>query len=240
RSTSICEAPPAHDLHRGLLPRVFTPRKMNALEPKVREFCARSLDKLVGTGGFDFIADLGAQMPMRTIGYLLGIPESDQEAIRDHLDEGLRLHDGREGDVAAFEGPDMFGDYIDWRAEHPSDDLMTEMLNAEFEDETGTTRRLTREENLTYLTLIAGAGNETSTRLIGWTGKLLAEHPDQRREIVEDRSLIPNAVEEMLRFESPGPQIGRYMPESVEMYGETIPESSAVLVVGAAANPDQR
>ena len=62
-------------MHRGLLSRVFTPRKMNAIEPKVREFCARSLAPLVGSGGFDFIADLGAQMPMRTIGMLLGIPE---------------------------------------------------------------------------------------------------------------------------------------------------------------------
>jgi cytochrome P450 len=76
------------------LSRVFTPKKMNAIEPKVREFCARSLDPLVDAGGFDFIADLGAQMPMRTIGFLLGIPESDQEAIRDRLDAGLRLKDG--------------------------------------------------------------------------------------------------------------------------------------------------
>ena len=67
---------------------------MNAIEPKVREFCARSLDPLVGTGGFDFITDLGAQMPMRTIGMLLGIPEEDQEAIRDRIDEGLRLEEG--------------------------------------------------------------------------------------------------------------------------------------------------
>src|SRR3982751_5795385 len=90
----IFEDPPAHDLHRGLLSRVFTPRRVAALEPKVREFCARSLDPLVGSGGFDFIRDLGAQMPMRTIGMLLGIPEQDQEAIRDTIDEGLRLEDG--------------------------------------------------------------------------------------------------------------------------------------------------
>ena len=95
----IFEDPPDHDLHRGLLSRVFTPRKMNAIEPKVREFCARSLDPLVGTGGFDFIRDLGAQMPMRTIGMLLGIPEQDQEAIRDRIDEGLRLEDGTMPDV---------------------------------------------------------------------------------------------------------------------------------------------
>src|SRR4051794_22950707 len=92
----LMEAPPIHDVHRGLLSRVFTPKKMNALETKVREFCARSLDPLVGAGGFDFIADLGAQMPMRTIGMLLGIPEQDQEAIRDRLDAGLRIEDGEE------------------------------------------------------------------------------------------------------------------------------------------------
>src|SRR5262245_30290965 len=90
----IFEDPPAHDVHRGLMTRVFTPRKMAALEPKVRELCARTLDPLVGAGGFDFIRDLGAQMPMRVIGMLLGIPEQDQEAIRDSIDANLRLEDG--------------------------------------------------------------------------------------------------------------------------------------------------
>ena len=76
----IFEDPPNHGIYRALLSRLFTPRKINALEPKVRRFCAQCLDPLVGTGRFDFIADLGAQMPMRTIGMLLGIPEEDQEA----------------------------------------------------------------------------------------------------------------------------------------------------------------
>ena len=134
----------------------------------------------------------------------------------------------------------MFADYIDWRVEHPSDDLMTELLHAEFEDETGTTRRLTRDEALLYTTVVAGAGNETTTRLIGWSGKVLAEHPDQRRELVEDRSLIPNAIEELLRFESPGPQIGRYMPDDVELYGQTVPAGSAMLFLVGAANRDDR
>src|SRR3954453_4438779 len=121
----IFEDPPGHDLHRGLLSRVFTPRKMNAIEPKVREFCARSLDPLIGAGGFDFIRDLGAQMPMRTIGFLLGIPEGDQEAIRDHLDSGLRLESGEAPtQVQSGEG-EIFAEYIDWRVDHPSDDLMT-------------------------------------------------------------------------------------------------------------------
>src|SRR5687768_10562580 len=136
----IFEDPPQHDLHRGLLSRVFTPKRMNAIEPKVRGFCARTLDPLVGAGGFDFIADLGAEMPMRTIGYLLGIPEDDQKAIRDRLDEGLRLADGTMPDSSSAYADggqfEIFGEYIDWRAENPSGDLMTELLTAEFEDAT--------------------------------------------------------------------------------------------------------
>ena len=184
----IFEDPPMHTIHRGLLSRVFTPRKMNALEPKIREFCVESLDPLVGADRFDFVADLGAQMPMRVIGMLLGIPEQDQEAIRDQADASLRTEAGEPHEVlgATSSSGEMFAEYIDWRAEHPSDDLMTELLQAEFEDETGTTRRLTRDEILTYVTVIAGAGNETTTRLIGWAGKVLAEHPDQRRELVDD------------------------------------------------------
>jgi cytochrome P450 len=131
-------------------------------------------------------------MPMRVIGMLLGIPEQDQEAVRDKVDANLRTEAGQPMEVSEnFVPTDMFAEYIDWRADHPSDDIMTELLQAEFEDETGTVRRLTRDELLTYISVITGAGNETTGRLIGWTGKVLADHPDQRRELVEDRSLIP-------------------------------------------------
>jgi cytochrome P450 len=238
----IFEDPPLHTVHRGLLSRVFTPKKMNALESQIRAFCAASLDPLVGTGRFDFVADLGAQMPMRVIGMLLGIPEEDQEAIRDQVDANLRTEAGKPmttnpNDVLSG---DMFGDYIDWRAQHPSDDLMTEMLNAEFEDETGATRRLTRDEILIYVTVIAGAGNETTTRLIGWAGKVLAEHPDQRRELVEDPALIPNAIEELLRFEPPAPHIARYVAHDVELYGRTVAEGNVMMFLVGAANRDER
>src|SRR5206468_6216424 len=147
--TLIFEDPPAHTVHRRLLSRVFTPRRVAALEPQIRAFCARSLDPLLGGGGFDFVADLGAQMPMRVISMLLGIPEPDQEAVRDRVDANLRTKPGEPMEVSAnFANGEIFAEYIDWRAEHPSDDLMTDMLNAEFEDETGATRRLTREELL--------------------------------------------------------------------------------------------
>jgi cytochrome P450 len=243
--TIIFEDPPEHDLHRSLLTRLFTPRKISALEPKVREFCARCLDPLVGSGGFDFVRDLGAQMPMRTIGMLLGIPEQDQEAIRDRLDAGLRLTDSEMPDFQARFGEgqnssDAFEAYIEWRAQHPSDDLMTELLQAEFEDETGTLRRLSRAEVLGYVNLLAGAGNETTTRLIGWTGKVLAEHPEQLRLLAQDRSLVPNAIEELLRFESPSPVQGRLVTKDAEHYGRVVPAGSVILLLTASANRDER
>ena len=201
----IMEDPPVHTAHRGVLARVFTPKKMNALEPQIRAYCAEVLDPLVGNERFDFVADLGAKMPMRVIGMLLGIPEEDQEAIRRQADERIRREPGKPHRYRAnhFTDDEFFGDYIDWRAEHPSDDLMTELLLVEFEDETGTVRRLTRGEILTFVKVLASAGNETTNRLIGWSGKVLGEHPDQRRELAADRSLIPNAIEELLRFEPP-------------------------------------
>ena len=241
----IFEDPPRHDLHRGLLSRVFTPKKMAAIEPKVREFCARSLDPLVGSGGFDFIADLGAQMPMRTIGMLLGIPEADQVAIRERIDEGLRLEEGAPVDVTerltdASEQSNLFAEYIDWRAKNPSDDLMTDLLNAEYEDTDGERKKLTRDEVLGYVGLVAAAGNETTTRLIGWTGKVLAEHPDQRQELVEDRSLVNGAIEELLRYEPPSPIQARYVMNDVEWYGQTVPEGSVMVLINASANRDDR
>ena len=241
----IFEDPPVHDYHRGLVSRVFTPKKMNALEPKLREFCARSLDPHTGTGRFDFIADLGAEMPMRAIGMLLGIPEQDQNTLRDIVDDSLKLADGtmpdftyeRSGDVNTA---DLLREYIDWRADHPSDDLMTELLHAEFSDETGTRRRLTRGEVLNFVTLLNGAGNETTTRLIGWTGKLLAEHPDQRRALVQDRQLIPAAIEEILRFEAPSPVQARWVTSPVEHHGATVPADSVMLLLNGSANRDDR
>ncbi len=238
----IFEDPPIHDIHRKLLARMFTPRKISDLEPKIREFCAQCLDPLIGSGRFDFVADLGAQMPMKVISMLLGIPESDQEAVRDRANDQLRTEAGKPMKAAeqGMATGDHFAAYIDWRAEHPSDDIMTELLNVEFEDEAGTVRRLTREELLVYLNVVAGAGNETTTRLIGWAGKVLAEHPDQRRDLVENPPLIPLAVEELLRYEPPAPHVARYVTRDVEFHGQTVPAGSVKMMLIGSACRDHR
>ncbi len=237
----LFEDPPSHTVHRRMLSRAFTPRRVAELEIKVRDFCARSLDPLVGTGGFDFIADLGAQVPMKTIGMLLGIPDADQEALRDKSMAAMETEAGKPLEFDTFLVlSEAFADYIDWRSTHPSDDLMTELLQAEFEDETGTVRHLSRDELLNYLNVLAGAGNETTNRLIGWTGKTLGDHPDQRRELAADPSLLPEALEEVLRFEPPAPHVGRYVAEDAEFYGQTVPEGSAILFLVGSGNRDDR
>jgi cytochrome P450 len=238
----LFEDPPVHTRHRGLMSRVFTPRRMAELEDQVRAYCVRCLDPLVGSSGFDIIAELGAMLPMRVIGMLLGIPEQDQVAVRNKTDSNLRTVPGRPMEVKEEEVASgaMFADYIEWRSQHPSDDLMTQLLNAEFEDEDGETRKLTRQEVLTYTAVLAGAGNETTGRLIGWLAKVLAEHPDQRREVVEDHSLIPAVIDETLRFEPTGHATARYVMHDVEYHGTTIPAGSAILMILAAANRDHR
>lgn len=237
------EDPPVHTMLRGLMSRVFTPRRMAAIEDQIRAYCVGCLDPLVGSDGFDIVAELAAMMPMRVIGMLLGIPESEQVAYRDKNDANLRTKPGTPMKVTsadAMADGRMYADYVEWRSQNPSDDLMTGLLNVEFEDETGVTRKLTRKEVLHYTQVVAGAGNETTGRLIGWLAKVLADHPDQRRQVHDDRSLLGRVVDETLRFEPTGPHVARYTLRDYEAHGRTVPAGSAVLLMFGAANRDPR
>ena len=123
----IFEDPPMHTAHRALVSRLFTPRRVADLESQIRTFCSRTLDPLVGTGRFDFVKNLGDQMPMRVIGMLLGIPDDDQVGIRNRQQENVAA----EATVADVDSlvlaSQTFADYVDWRAENPSDDIMTQI-----------------------------------------------------------------------------------------------------------------
>ena len=234
--TVLMEDPPSQTIHRSLLSRMFTQKRVSGLESEIRQLCADLLDPVVGSGGFDLIEVLGKQMPMRVISKLIGIPESDQEYVRDRF-ENLDMDDRMGEDM--FSGA-IFADYIEWRADHPSEDIMTQLMYAEFEDETGTTRRLTNEELLSYVNIVALAGNETTGRLIGWAGKLLSDHPDQRAILVEDRSLVPNAIDEIARFEPPPLQSCRYVVHDIELYGHTVTAGSIMALLMPSANRDER
>jgi cytochrome P450 len=230
-----------HTIHRSLLSRVFTPKSMLAIEPQVREFCAARLDELVGRDGFDVVHDYAEYIPMRVFGMLLGIPDEEQEAMRLHVEEGMHAEPGKPKEYAEtnMEG-DYYAGYVDARLKNPQDDLITKLLYTEFDDPQGNHRTLTRSEALTYLGVIAGAGNHTTNRLITWTAKVLADNPDARREVVADRSLVPNVIEETLRYEPSSTQIARSVTHDVELYGQTVPEGSAFLCLVGSADRDER
>ena len=239
RGMFIFEDDPAHAIHRGIVARVFTPKKMEALEQKIRAFTASCLDPFVGESGFDFVAHLGAVMPMRVIGMLLGIPETDTESVRQRVDATMRTEEGQALDADLSYLGEGIEEYIDWRWKNPSDDLTSQLIQAKIVDESGTERGLTRDEVLAFATVLVGAGNETTNRLIGWAGKVLGDHPEQRRQLVENPALIANAVEEILRYEPPTPHLARYVTRDVEFYGQTVPKGSALILLSGSANRDE-
>ena len=234
--TVLFEDPPSHTIHRKLLARLFTPRQLAKIEDQTREFCREVLDPLVGSGGFEFVKDFARHIPTRVIAMLIGIPDSDAAAVRDKL---ATYTLDEEGSDELF-GGGIFEEYVDWRIANPSDDIMTQLLTIEFEDEEGVTRHLTREELLAYVNIVAMAGNETTRHLLSWTGKLLAENPDQRALLLEDPSKIPSAVEEVMRLEGPVGESARYVARDVEIHGQTVPAGAHMAIVLLAANHDDR
>ena len=237
--TFIFEDPPDHTVHRGLLSRVFTPKKMDALIPQIRAYCAGCLDPLIGSDGFDLVDALCTAMPMRVMGMLMGIPESMFDDVKEGADEFFTTEVGKPM-KASVPRMEVIEEYLDWRAKRPSDDLVTMLLNTQFTDIDGTVRTINRDEALSYLNLLAVAGNETTGRLISWIGKVFGEHPDQRREVAADPRLVANAVEEVLRFEPISQRLARWSVEDVEYHGTTIPAGSIVVLLTAAANRDER
>ena len=144
------------------------------------------------------------------------------------------------GEQTAYDGfptGDFYGEWLDDRIANPRDDVITRLITTEFDDEQGVRRTLTRDEALVYLAVIAGAGNHTTNRLISWTAKVLADNPDARRELVADPSLIPNAIEETLRYEPSSTQIARWVANDVEIHGQIVPRGSAFLCCAGSAGP---
>ena len=198
----INEDPPMHTMHRSIVSRLFTPRAVASLEHEIRALSEEIVDGLEGRDQFDFMRDFALRLPVQVIGMLVGVPKKDQADLLAVFQKSL--HEGsvdpdRQLMQGILDSAAWFNEYLDWREKHPTDDVMTQLMNFEFKDETGGTRTLRREEIVTYLTLITTAGSDTTATGISWAGSLLNDHPDQRRELAEDRSLIPRAFEEVLR-----------------------------------------
>ncbi len=239
----IFEDPPAHTMHRSLVSRLFTPRAVSGLEAQIRELCAEIVEGLVGQDRFDFMRDFALRLPVQVIGMLVGVPKEDQASLLETFQRNLHeLQEDLETQqlIGITEAAAWFNEYLDWREKNPTDDVMSQLLNVEFEDETGTKRKLRREETVTYLTLITSAGSDTTATAISWAGSLLSDHPDQRRELINDPTLIPNAVEEVLRCEPPSYHFCRWVTKDVEFHDQVIPADSILVMVPPAANRDER
>ncbi len=235
---------PYHTSLRRLLSRAFTPRSVSDLEPVIRRFTQELLDEHEGAAAFDYVEDFGSRLPGMVIAAMLGIPESDRDYVRRTTDEQLHREPGerdmeRHHRVAA----ELVGYYADQLAERrkkPRDDMMSALLAAEINEDDGSSRKLTDQEAVAFIKLLSSAGNETTAKLIGWIGSSLAEFPAERAKLVQQRELIPNAIEEILRYEPPALCLARVAQRDVTLHGEVVPKGGVVIFIQAATGRDPR
>jgi cytochrome P450 len=238
--------PPRHTILRRLVSRAFTTRRVSMLENRVRAVCAELLDPHIGAGSFDYVQDFSAILPPTIISALLGVPEQDQEKLRHLVDDVFAIDEsgiGMTGEVsknAIMEFFEYLGSQFADRKTHPREDMFTELLQAEITDESGTVRRLTDQELVSFGLLLFAAGSETVARHLGWVASVLPDYPDQRAELAKNFSLIPNAIDEILRLEAPSPVQGRWVTKDVTLHGATIPANSRAVLLTGSAGRDER
>jgi hypothetical protein len=231
--------PPRHDALRALVSRAFTANRIAAMEPRIRAIARDLLDAFAGSGRGDLLAQYARQLPSRVIGELIGIrPETREDFLgwTDALVEALPGDAG--GDAARAPAASMyraFAALLEERRRAPRDDLASALLAAEIDGV-----RLSERELLGFCFVLIVAGNDTTTNLVANGAVLLARHPDQRKLLAEDPARLPNAIEEMLRLESPAQALPRVLRRDVTLHGVRMPAGALVRLVWGAANRDPR
>jgi cytochrome P450 len=237
--------PPEHDRLRALVSRVFTPRRVESLEPMIREVIRGFLAPFDGATEFDAVADFSALFPIDVISRMLGVPESARAAMRERLDLGLHREPGEleptpEGAQAIMESGIYLYELAGEKRRNPGDDMISRLTQVTVDRGDGTQTGLDDEEIAGFATLLGGAGAETVTKLVGNAVVLFAQNPDQWQKILDDREKIPRAVEEILRILPPSQYQGRYSLADREFEGGTIPAGHPVLLLTGAATRDPR
>ena len=237
--------PPMHDRLRKLVNRAFTPRRIAEWEPLVQRVVDGFLDDLGGAGSFDAVEDFAAPFPIEVICEIVGVPAGDRQQIRHWTDGMLEREVGNPFPTRkGIEGAIALGAYMDQLAAdkraHPTDDMISHLVQAEVEREDGTVERLTDIEVARFVLLLAAAGAETVTKLVGNAVMTFGEHPGELAKLKADPSLAGPAVEEVLRYKAPSQYQGRFSTADRSFRGETIPAGFPVLIITGAANRDER
>lgn len=228
--------PPRHDALRSLLWKALTPSRVAAMEPRVRELTGGLIDAFVERGRCDLLHEFASQLPSLVIGELIGIPSERRKTFLQWTEALITANPARDWEVNPFASIyEEFGKLLEERRSERRDDLMSALIDAELDGQ-----KLSQEELLGFCFLLVVGGNDTTTNLIANGAVLLARHPEQRDELVRDPSLIPSAVEEMLRYESPTQALPRKATRDVELHGCRIREGEEVSLVWGSANHDER
>ncbi|MEE2851883.1 MAG: cytochrome P450 [Actinomycetota bacterium] len=235
--------PPEHQKMRRLVSNVFTPRSIAALEDMVRDKVYERIEAL-DPASFDVVADFSALFPNEVITTMLGVPKQDRDQIRLWLDLLLERHPGeiattKQGYQASVSTGLYYYDLVQQRRAHPEDDMISRLIETEIERD-GVVEKLTDVDITGFATMLGGAGAETVTKLVGNAMVAFADFPDQWRKLHDDRSKIPAAVEELLRYEAPSQYQVRTATRDVTYYGTTIPAGGPVLLVTGSATRDER
>ncbi|BBX93634.1 cytochrome P450 [Mycolicibacterium boenickei] len=238
----IAMDPPAHRRMRSLLNKVFTPRAIQSKRELVTELIDKHLSA-VDPAGFDFVQDFSALFPVDVMTTLQGVPEGDRQQIRLWIDDLLHREAGEieMGEVGIKSAVDMAIYYfrlIKKRRHELGDDLISQLIESEIERDNGEMEPLTNIEITEFATLLGGAGAETVTKLLGNAAVVFAQNPGEWQKLLDDRSKVPLAVEELLRYEAPAQYNVRRSMREIELHGVTIPAGKPVFLVGGSANRD--
>ena len=232
--------PPKQTRYRNLVSKAFTPARMRALEPRIRAITIEYLDRLVGLPRFDVVREFTAKLPMDVISTLLGIPKQDRDQVRGWSNDLLHRDPGnpmptQQGFASMLKLQSYFDEQTEARRRQPKDDMLTVLVEAEVDGE-----KLDANEIRGFCSLLATAGNETVTKLLASAFYWLNEFPDQRRTLAQEPEVIPNAVEEFLRFDPPSQYQGRTLTRDVELHGATLPKGAKLMLVNGASGRDER
>jgi cytochrome P450 family 142 subfamily A polypeptide 1 len=229
---------PRHTRQRRLVYKGFTPRQVAAIEDHTRAIVTRIIDSVAEAGTCDFVADVAVPLPLTVIGEMLGIPTADHHLMQVWSDEMISGADGH-GTDETTEAYLHYRSYqlgiIEARRAEPTDDLTSILVHATIDEE-----RLDDNELLHELLLLLVGGNETTRNVISGAMEALIAHPDQRQALIDDPSLLPEAVEEFIRWVTPIVTMNRTTTSDTTLHGRTIPAGSSVLLMYASANRDER